>query len=102
MYMQTYKKQDVLLAVQNIFPEKDVQIVMMILDKYGAGSDEHGCSRVQLAILKLSNNKIEKVKEYVDKANQDFRDVLYWAEYTKEDKRIENPYEVLFGPPRVL
>lgn len=44
---------------------------------------EHG-SRVPLCILHLVNGDREALTHYVECARQDFRDVIYWAEYPAE------------------
>jgi hypothetical protein len=60
--------------------------VLELLDTYGVESYERERARVQLAILKLSAGSEEKVREYVDVAKRDYRDVLFWAEYPEESK----------------
>ncbi len=45
--------------------------------------------RVQLAMLKLSEGRIDKLHFYVKLAFQDYRDVLAPAEYPKEMQRCE-------------
>lgn len=37
-----------------------------------------------MAIVKVSRGNYEKVKEYVQAAKVDYRDVLAWAEYPEE------------------
>lgn len=37
--------------------------------------------RISRAILKLSEGKIDLLQHYTTQAVEDFRDVLYWAEY---------------------
>ena len=66
------------------FGQDSVRGVLLLLDRYpgeGEGVDESGRSRVQLAVLKLSEGRIDKLQHYVEQARMDFRDVLYWAEY---------------------
>jgi hypothetical protein len=60
--------------------------VLELLDTYGVESYERERARVQVAILKLSAGREEKVREYVDVAKRDYRDVLFWAEYPEESK----------------
>jgi hypothetical protein len=50
--------------------------VLPILDEY---KSDKGRERVQLAILKLSEGKIDKLRHYLDVAKKDFRDVLSWS-----------------------
>ncbi|MGD2145449.1 MAG: hypothetical protein PVH41_02005 [Anaerolineae bacterium] len=59
---------------------------MRILDQYRAESGERGRARVQLAILKLSEGKIERLPDLMAMANRDYRDVLACAEYPEEMK----------------
>lgn len=40
--------------------------------------------RVQLAIIKLSGGQLEKLKNLIEVAKIDWRDVLAWAEYPTE------------------
>ena len=37
--------------------------------------------RIQLAVLKLSEGDLDRLAHYAEVAQQDFRDVLAWAEY---------------------
>ena len=61
-----------------MFPDHDKWNIMAILDQYNYRySTEARRACVQLAILKLSEGNIEKLRELVDIANVDFRDVLY-------------------------
>lgn len=47
--------------------------------------------RVRTAIAYLADNDLQKIRHYIDQAQQDYRDVLWWAEEKeKEDlKRKE-------------
>ncbi|HSS65236.1 MAG TPA: hypothetical protein VLS27_12450 [Gammaproteobacteria bacterium] len=65
----------------------DADDVMEALDRYGDPSPaEAGRARVQLAVLKLANGSLERLREYVDLARRDYRDVLALAEYPREMK----------------
>jgi len=44
-----------------------------------------------MAILKLSEGDLTKLRHYIDAAQQDYRDVIYWAFYDKDDKEIPFP-----------
>lgn len=41
-------------------------------------------SRVQLAVLKLSDGDPDKLQHYIEAAQIDYRDVLAWAEYPQQ------------------
>ena len=58
--------------------------VLALLALYGSGEDRDGVTRVQRAVIALSGSDIELVRHYVDAAQQDFRDVLFWAEHPPE------------------
>ena len=80
--MFEYTKDLVIAKVKKIFPNENKKQVAAILDSYGGKED----IRVQIAILKLSNGDLEELRELVDTANKDYRDVLAWAEYPEEMK----------------
>ena len=72
-------RDEVRQAVTRNFGESAVEAVMAVLDQYQA--EPGGRERVQLAIVNLSGGDLAKLQHYVQQAQQDFRDVLYWAEY---------------------
>jgi hypothetical protein len=69
--------------LSSMFPGKEEQVQRIFSD---CGREEHEeiSSRVKLAVLKLSGGDIEKVREYVQTAVKDYRDVLAWAEYPEQ------------------
>ena len=79
-------REDVVAAVGQYFPHHDAATVLALLDRYGTRRSEPERERVQLAILKLSGSDIEKLRHDLDVARQDYRDVLYWAEYPDHSK----------------
>jgi hypothetical protein len=46
--------------------------------------DDKEANRVRRAIVSLSGGQLDELAYYVERANQDYRDVLYWAEYPDE------------------
>ena len=54
--------------------------VWKILGQYQAPGNQDAI-RIYRAILKLSEGKIDLLRHYTTQAVEDFRDVLYWAEY---------------------
>ena len=93
--MKTYTRDQVKFAANKQFPKDYVQEIMDILDLYGEDKEEQDRERVQLAILKLSNGDMGKLEHYCAMAKDDFRDVLYWAEYTADAKLMPDPYRTL-------
>jgi hypothetical protein len=83
-------RQEVVAAIQAAFPENSCPRVFELLDTYGVEPYERERERVQLAILKLSGESEEKVREFVAVAKRDYRDVLFWAEHP-EEARLDTP-----------
>lgn len=60
--------------------------MLAVLDAYGTETYERERERVQIDILKLSEGSVDKLLHFVTAAKLDYRDVLYWAEYSDEKK----------------
>jgi hypothetical protein len=82
--MGRFGREKVLEKVVHYWPDVDPQEIMEVLDEYGLKSSERGRTRVQLAILKLSEGRRERLPELVRMAKLDYRDVLAFAEYPEE------------------
>jgi hypothetical protein len=82
--MVDYNRGLVIAKVRQCFPNEDQEKIMGILDLYGKESHVRELERVQIAILKLSGGDLENLREYVEVAKSDFRDVLASAEYPEE------------------
>lgn len=76
-----HTREEVMDAAQSRFPSQPVATIIEILDLYGVEPHEGERERVQLAILKLCEGDENKLLHFVEVAKQDYRDVLYWAEY---------------------
>ena len=70
------------------FPQEDLAQVLALLNQYESASAA-GRLRVQLAILKLSQGNVDKLREYVAVARTDYRDVLFWAETPEQAKAVK-------------
>jgi hypothetical protein len=55
-----------------------------VLAQYGTEAHEREDIRVRVAILKLSDGSMERLRELTVHAKRDYRDVLAWAEYPEE------------------
>jgi hypothetical protein len=86
----THSREDVLRSVRAACPDNGDARVVDLLDRYGVASYERERERVQLAILKLAEGNEEKLRELVDIAKHDYRDVLLWAEYP-EEAQLDTP-----------
>lgn len=76
--------QSVIDMVEKEFSPEDRDGVLQILSLYGTEDYEREKERVLLAVLNLSNGSREAVADYVDRAKRDYRDVLFWSEYSEE------------------
>jgi hypothetical protein len=71
----------VIANVRRVFPEREADDVLAILDRYGEEDHHREKERVQLAILKLCDEAMRPdLEAYVGTACADYRDVLAWAE----------------------
>ena len=90
--------ENVLKALKNVFGEND-QVALAELKNYGPEDWHKECNRVYLAIIKLSEGDLDKLKHFVVRAAADYRDVLLWAEYevSHDGKQlpIQMPYKDL-------
>lgn len=73
----------VLQKAAEIFPDKSLDRIMDILDTYHSEHDA-GRARVQLSVLELSQGDIDRLREYIEIACTDYRDVLFWAEVPEQ------------------
>jgi hypothetical protein len=58
--------------------------VANVLAQYGTQAHEREEIRVRVAVLKLSEGSLDRLRELVARATRDYRDVLAWAEYPEE------------------
>ena len=92
-----YTRNDIDKAVCKIFPDEPKGCILDLLNYYGTENYEYEKERVQLAILKLSQGDTNKLLLNIKLSKEDYRDVLYLAEYDKDGKQILNPYQELIG-----
>ena len=64
-----------------LFSPEELPSVMALLQSYGTQSWQRELDRVRLALLKLSNGSLESLRQGLEVAHQDYRDILAWAEY---------------------
>lgn len=90
-----HTRQDVMTTVLNLFPSRSAKTVLELLDLYGVEEYEREREGVHLAILALSQGNEDKLLQFVEAAKQDYRDVLYWAEYPQPSVQDGAIFEVL-------
>ncbi len=78
--------QRLLERIRQEFPAADQDCVVELLASYSGLESE----RVRWDILELSKGKVEKIRQYVQSAQTDYRDILYWAEYYENDPFVRD------------
>jgi hypothetical protein len=71
---------DIERLIKRDFPRLEFSEIESILKMYGSTSKK-GRNRIYAGILKLSDGNIELIKKYVEKAIDDFRDIIALSEY---------------------
>jgi hypothetical protein len=79
-------KADIEKRIRDYFP--DAEKVSSIFEKLTAPEEER--DRVIRCILYLSDNDYDSVEYWVSKANEDRRDVYFYAEYDNRSERRWN------------
>ena len=75
--------------IAQVFPDRDAETIQAALSCYGTEKHEQEPDRVRLAILKLCDEEdAPDLERMVELAKQDFRDILTWAEYPNQSKRL--------------
>lgn len=54
---------------------------LAVLLAYGEQPQDYEPDRVRRAILTLAGGDLSRLRHFADRAHEDFRDVLMWAEY---------------------
>jgi hypothetical protein len=86
-------EQRTLERIRQEFQEPDQDGIIELLASYSGPESD----RVRWDILELSKGELGKIGEYVKAAQSDYRDILYWAEYYKNDPllRGRDPKQVV-------
>jgi hypothetical protein len=71
---------EVIAVVRTQFASADRPLVLELLQRYGHAPHEREHDRVYLALLELSQGDVGKLREALNVAKVDYRDVLVWAE----------------------
>lgn len=79
---------NVIKKIQADFPQSEWEDVEKALREYGTASHHAERDRVHFDILLLANGDLKEVKRLVKAGTQDYRDILYWAEYYDNDPWI--------------
>jgi len=74
-------EQRTLERIAREFSVSDQTSVIELLSTYSGRES----GRVVWDILELSKGSLEKIRQYLQAAHTDYRDILYWAEYYEHD-----------------
>lgn len=66
---------------RQLFSAEEFPRAMALLNDFGTRSYEREAARVRLALLKLSGGDLELLRQHLQMAHTDYRDVLAGAEY---------------------
>jgi len=83
-------REDVISAIERVFPNKMVAEVLELLDAYGVQSYERERERVHFAMVTLSEGDETKLRYLIEVAKRDYRDVLFWAD-CPEQAKLDTP-----------
>ena len=79
--MAIISRELVLKKLKIAFPDSDIsQQALQSLDRYGENPTEIMADLVHLAIIKSCGGQLWRLRELVEQARRDFRDVLYPAQ----------------------
>ena len=68
------------------FPNEDLLALQAVLGQY-RGNEQ---TRVIRCIVHSAERSLEKLRHYVGAAQTDYRNLIYWAEYTPADERVHD------------
>lgn len=74
-------REQVVAAVEAVFPEGTWETVLELLDLYGVEPYEREKERVQLAMVALSRGREDELLNLIQTAKVDYRDVLMWNDH---------------------
>ena len=74
-------EEDVVRIILRDFPQEEFDSIVAVMNKYGTEEWERERPRVRLAVLKLADGNLEKLKQAIETAKRDCRDVVAAAEY---------------------
>jgi hypothetical protein len=77
-------EQRVIDRIAKEFSATEKPSAIELLSNYSGPEGE----RVRCDILELSKGSLEKLRYYVETAQKDYRDILYWAEYYESDPML--------------
>jgi hypothetical protein len=88
---------DVVGKIAAAFPNEPMTLVLELLDEY-EGPER---LRVIRCVIHLAEGNIDKLLDLIGSAKTDYRDVIYWAEYDRNDQRIRDFDQPFAAAPKI-
>jgi hypothetical protein len=93
---------DVERVVRRDYPAERVPEALAILGRYGGERWQSESARVLLAVLKLANGNLARLRSQIETAKMDYRDVLAYAEYPLYFDRVSGAGDLPEGVQRII
>lgn len=77
---------DIVKRLEGAFPNEQLATLQSQLDEY-RGNEQ---LRVVRCIIHLAEGDTERLLHFIGAAKTDYRDVIYWAEYDRNDQRLRD------------
>lgn len=77
---------DIAAKIAVDFAHEPSDCVLALLDEY-KGAEK---ARVIRCAIYLANGSIDKLLQMIGSAQTDYRDVIYWAEYDRDDRQVRD------------
>jgi hypothetical protein len=68
------------------YPDEQLATLQALLDEY-KGNER---ARVVRCVVHLAEGKVDRLLHFIGCATTDYRDVIYWAEYDRNDQRLRD------------
>jgi hypothetical protein len=79
---------DIVARIATDFPAADRAEALRLLELLA--SEVGGQPRVLRCVLFLARGDLARLAHNADRARSDWRDVIYWAEYDEQDRRVRD------------
>lgn len=88
---------DIVAKIAADFAAEPIDRILALLDAY-QGVEK---ARVLRCVLHLANGNLGQLRQLVGNAKTDYRDVIYWAEYDRDDRQVHDFHLPFVDPPTV-
>lgn len=87
---------DITARIKRDFASEEAAPVVELLGELNANAQLQFGDRVIRCIVYLSKGSVDEISRYIQVAHGDFRDVIFFAEYDANNKRLRD-FEQPFG-----